>query len=104
MPVRLFVLDRGFVVVGSASVDPDFAFHWRLSPGRTVRRWGTSQGLSELKDGPLPNTVLDPPVERSIPWRAIIEIIYVSEEKWLPHLQPASETPPASSGGSRVRR
>ena len=97
----LFVLDRGFIVVGRAQVHPLLAFHWLVSPGRTVRRWGTSRGLAELVGGPNSETVLDDPAERSIPWRAVIEMIRVEEDKWLPHL---SETRPASAGGSRARR
>jgi hypothetical protein len=78
----LFVLDRGFVVVGRAELDPDLAFHWLLKPGRTVRRWGTTKGLAELKDGPLTNTVLDDPVTRHVPFRSVIEIIEVGEKAW----------------------
>jgi len=51
--VRLYVLDRGFVVIGRAELDPELAFHWLLKPGRTVRRWGTTKGLAELRNGPL---------------------------------------------------
>jgi len=82
----IFVLDRGFVLVGRAEIDPDLAFHWKLSPGRTVRRWGTTQGLTQLQDGPLANTVLDLPAVRHVPFRAVLEIIEVSEEKWKKHL------------------
>jgi hypothetical protein len=84
----LFVLDRGFVVVGRARLDPYLAFAWLLEPGRTVRRWGTSKGLAELVGGPTRETVLDPPAVRHVPFRAVIEIIEVSEEKWANHLKP----------------
>lgn len=82
----IFVLDRGFVVVGRAEIDPDLAFHWKLSPGRTVRRWGTTEGIAQLKDGPLAATVLDLPAVRHVPFRAVIELIEVEETKWAPHL------------------
>lgn len=82
----LFVLDRGFVVIGKAEIDPDLAFHWKLSPGRTVRRWGTTRGLSQLCDGPLQATVLDDPAIRHVPFRSVIEMIEVREDKWANHL------------------
>lgn len=95
----LFVLDRGFVVVGRASLYPDLAFTWRLDPGRTVRRWGTTQGLAQLKDGPTGDTMLDAPAARLVPFRSIIEILEVSEEAWAPHLsvnEPSSSPRPAT--------
>jgi hypothetical protein len=80
--VLLFVLDRGFVVVGLAEPDPDLAFHWLLKPGRTVRRWGTSNGLAELVRGPTADTVLDDPATRHVPFRSVIEILEVDERAW----------------------
>lgn len=82
----LFVLDRGFVVVGMAEPDPEFAFHW-LVRGRTVRRWGTTDGLAELQNGPRPQTTLDPVVIRHIPWRSIIEIQEVNQDSWVSYLE-----------------
>jgi hypothetical protein len=75
----IFVLDRGFVVAGLAGLHPEFAFSWEVA-GRTVRQWGTSEGLSELCDGPLPGTVLDRLCDRIIPFRSVIEMLEVSEE------------------------
>ncbi len=98
--VRIIVLDRGFVCVGTLEPHPDFAFHW-LFTGRTIRRWGTTQGLAELTEGPLNNTVLDAPETSDIPWRAVLKTLHVSEEKWLPHLSP---TPATSAGGRRTRQ
>lgn len=86
----LFVLDRGFVVVGLAQPDPDLALHWLLDPGRTVRRWGTTEGLAQLVRGPTTETVLDAPATRHVPFRSIIEILEVEEASWLPHLTGAS--------------
>ena len=83
----IFVLDRGFVLVGVAHIDPDIAFHWLLKPGRTIRTWGTSEGLAELCEGPVQGkTVLDKATVRRIPFRAIIEIMEASDTKWSKHL------------------
>ena len=83
--VFLFVLDRGFVVVGRAAIDAELAFHWRVR-GRTVRRWGTTDGLSQLCGGPLEATVLDPVCWRRVPFRSVIEILEVEESKWKSHI------------------
>lgn len=83
--VFLFVLDRGFVVVGRSAIDTELAFHWRVR-GRTVRRWGTTDGLSQLCGGPTGETILDPVCWRRVPFRSVIEIIEVEEEKWTSHL------------------
>jgi hypothetical protein len=84
--IYIFVLDRGFVVVGRASISSELLHHWRLAPGRTIRQWGTTQGLAELVNGPTVNTVLDVPAHRLVPFRSIIEILEVDQEKWEPHL------------------
>ena len=76
----IFVLDRGFVVIGDACISEDLAFHWDLLLSATIRKWGTTQGLAELKDGPLPATVLDKACRRTIPFRSVLDIIHVSEK------------------------
>ncbi len=97
--IRIVILDRGFVCVGTLEPHPDFAFHW-LFTGRTIRRWGTTEGLAQLANGPLPNTALDAPETSDIPWRAVLKTLHVSEEAWLPHL---SATRQDSAGGRRAR-
>jgi hypothetical protein len=86
--LAIFVLDRGFVTVGRAEIDPELAFHWRIV-GRTVRHWGTKDGLAELCDGPLPDTVLDRLCVRHTPFRSIIDILEINKkgaERWANHL------------------
>ena len=78
--VFLFVLDRGFVVIGEAEVSDKLAFHWHMPRSRTVRVWGTSKGLAELRDGPTGKTVLDPVVERHTPFRSVIDILVPTEK------------------------
>lgn len=81
----IFVCDRGFVIVGEAEVHEGLALFWHLPRSRTVRVWGTTQGLAELKDGPLPGTVLDVVCERSLPFRSVIDIIHLTptgERAW----------------------
>ena len=72
--IMIFVLDRGFVVAGEAEVSKEFALHWKVT-GKTIRIWGTTEGLAELKDGPLKETKLDTVTERFIPFRSVIEML-----------------------------
>lgn len=79
--VYILVLDRGFVVVGTIEPHPTLVYHW-LCRGRTVRRWGTTDGLAQLCNGPQPDTVLDPICTRSIPWRSVIEMQHAEVKPW----------------------
>ncbi len=78
--IGIFILDRGFVVVGEAELHGKLPHFWDLSVGRTIRRWGTIEGVAQLKDGPLPETKLDAPCRRFIPFRSVIEIIQVTQK------------------------
>ncbi len=78
--IMILVLDRGFVTVGKASISTKQAFTWHVEDARAIRRWGTTVGLAELKDGPRPETVLDTPSTEQIPFRSVIKIIEVTEK------------------------
>ena len=87
--IRIVVADRGHVWVGRC-VDPKTAVFWlTLKDSRCVRDWGTSEGLEELYDGPIPDkTKLDALIpERDVPVRAIIDTFLVDQRKWAPHLK-----------------
>lgn len=98
--VYLLVLDRGFVEVGTVEPHPELVYHWLLR-GRTVRRWGTDNGLAQLVAGPRDNTVLDPICEQAIPWRAVLKMIRCEDQKWLSHLKT---TEAAGSTGGKLAR
>ena len=51
--MRIFVLPSGWVIVGKME-------NGLLNNGNIIRVWGTTQGIGELKDGPLEKTELDP--------------------------------------------
>ena len=74
----IFVCDRGFVIAGEAELHEHLSLFWHLPRSRTIRNWGTLNGLAELANGPLPGTVLDPACERSLPFRSVIDIIHLS--------------------------
>ena len=82
----IFVLDRGFVVIGEASFCKTMPLFFTLENSATIRRWGTTNGLSELQNGPIEGlTVLDEVCTRTTPFRAIIDIIHLTpkgEKAW----------------------
>ena len=56
-PWRIVIAQRGWVFVGRYHADGDDI---TLSDASVIRRWGTTNGLGELVNGPLVETVLDP--------------------------------------------
>jgi hypothetical protein len=56
-PWQIVVLQRGWVVVGRVHRDGD---ELTITDSSVIRRWGTTQGIGELANGPLADTVLDP--------------------------------------------
>ena len=56
-PIKIVVLQRGWVLVGKFERDGDRCY---LRNASTIRSWGTTKGLGELaKDGPTKDTKLD---------------------------------------------
>jgi len=54
---RIVVLHRGWVVVGDYRKEGAEII---VENASVIRRWGTSKGLGELRNGPLNDTILDP--------------------------------------------
>lgn len=81
---NIYVLDRGFVLVGVGEQDPDDFLFLRLTDCAIVRRWGTEHGLGQLaREGPQPNTVLDPePDGVRLNKRFVLRSIPCNEEAW----------------------
>jgi hypothetical protein len=77
--IKIVVLDRGFVYVGHVQFDDNFV---TISNARNLRKWGTTKGLGELVDGPLPGTNLDAVGTVKAPLRALISLIDVEQSKW----------------------
>jgi hypothetical protein len=69
---NILVLDRGFVYVGDVMVNGDELL---VTNARNVRVWGTTNGLGELRNGPLSSTKLDVVGEVVIPLKALIHRI-----------------------------
>jgi len=85
--IAILSLDGGYQKICYIP-DPEGHVFWiQYRNGKTIRRWGTTRGLSELISGPTSETILDDLVpEGKIPVRAIIDVMFVSKEKWKSHL------------------
>lgn len=97
-PIRIIVLDRGFVLACRCPEPQQYAIWLPYADRRTVRRWGTTNGLGELVNGPLAETVLDALVPvGQVPLRAVLDVMELTEEgqrKWAEVLtgKPAAST------------
>lgn len=69
---NIVVLDRGFVYVGDCTLEGDFI---RIENAKNIRYWGTTQGLGQLVNGPLPSTKLDNIGTVLAPMRALIHLV-----------------------------
>ena len=69
---HIVVLDRGFVYVGNITVDCDYC---RINNTKNIRVWGTSNGLGELRNGPLSSTKLVVVGDVIAPTKSVIHYI-----------------------------
>ena len=77
--IKIVVLQRSWVMVGYwQRTESDC----RLENACVIRRWGTSHGLGELVNGPLPNTVLDPTGTVYFDYLTVVCAIDCKKEKW----------------------
>jgi len=65
----ILVLWYGWVLVGRYEKKEK-----RLYDAQVIRRWGTTQGIGQLRNGPLPETVLEPLGDVDIPQKPLIII------------------------------
>jgi hypothetical protein len=82
-PVRIVVLQRGWVVVGYYSEDGDEVI---VQQAKVIRRWGTTKGLGELVDGPTADTILDPAGLVLAHRLGVVLTIVARKDKWEAHL------------------
>lgn len=87
-PIRILVLDRGFVLVCRCPEPMEHMFWMEVADSRVIRRWGTTNGLAELVNGPTENTILDAICRKeTIPVRAVLRVLEVNQAKWENHLK-----------------
>ena len=76
---RIVVLQRGWVVVGNVlRIGSDI----EIRSARVIRRWGTTSGLGELRDGPLEGTTLDEAGTVYAHELGVVLMLDVKAEKW----------------------
>jgi hypothetical protein len=96
--IRILVLDRGFVLVCRCP-DPRGVGLWLpYTDRRTIRRWGTTNGLGELATGPTQQTTMDALVAAgTVPVRAVLDVLEVEQEPWERHLRPNPDSSKAAT-------
>jgi hypothetical protein len=86
-PIRIIILDRGFVLVCRCPAPQEYALWLPYTDRRTIRRWGTTEGIAQLCDGPTGDTVLDQLCPAGqVPVRAILDVMEVDQSAWKQHL------------------
>ena len=75
----IVVVSHGFVYVGEvAGVEGGLV----VTNARNIRRWGTTEGLGELRNGPTEDTVLDQVGTVRIPLHSLVHLIDVAQNAW----------------------
>ena len=82
-PVRIVVLQRGWVVVGYYAEDGDKV---TVEQAKIIRRWGTTKGLAELATGPVSESVLDPAGMVETHRLGVVLTIACDADAWKAHL------------------
>lgn len=87
LKIRIIVCDRGFVYVCRCNNPMESGFWLPVITKRTIRNWGTTDGLAQLQYGPTSDTVLDEMLGSGIiPVRAILDVQEVDQEAWSKYL------------------
>jgi len=78
-PLRIVVGHRGFVWIGNVTETGDQV---TITNARNIRRWGTTQGLGQLVNGPTQETKLDPVGVVRLHRFGVIATYDVNAEAW----------------------
>ena len=84
-PIKIVVIERGFVYVGRVEKN-DETGDVTIYGARSLIRWGSSQHLGELVDGPLKNTKLGASCTVLVRQQQIIHMIEVNNGGWNNHI------------------
>jgi hypothetical protein len=82
-PVRIVILQRGWVMVGRWSQEGDDC---TLIDASVIRIWGTTKGLGELIGGPTGKTVLDKAGVVRFHILTVVASLQAEESAWAPKL------------------
>lgn len=84
-PVKIVILQRGWVVVGRFSKE---GVECKLEDASIIRRWGTTKGLGEIaKNGPTSSTTLDNTPEITFHELTAVATIACEESQWATKLR-----------------
>ncbi len=78
--VHIIICHRSWVFVGECERKADGMVH--ISNAKTIRRWGTTSGLGQLRNGPLAETILDDTGTVILHPLQVIAEIPVDADKW----------------------
>jgi hypothetical protein len=84
-PIKIVVIERGFVYVGRVEVGCDTG-DVTIRGARSLIRWGSSQHLGELVNGPLENTKLGAPCTVLVRGAQVVHMIEVNNDGWNEHI------------------
>ena len=82
--IQIVVLDRGFVFVGHVTQTETEMF---IDHAVNIRKWGTTEGLGQLRKGPLKDTVLDSAGTVRPQLKAVLFTIDCEESAWTSYLK-----------------
>jgi len=82
--VKIVILQRGWVYVGRYTQNNE-TMMCELNQAYCIRKWGTTKGLPELKDGPTKDTVLDPAGTVKFHLLTTIAVIECDGAAWKKH-------------------
>jgi hypothetical protein len=86
-PIKIAVIERGFIYVGRIDgSDPFGADSTTIHGARSLIRWGSSQHIGELVNGPLENTKLGASCTVHVGKKQIIHFIEVNQDAWTKHI------------------
>jgi hypothetical protein len=83
--IKIVVIERGFVYIGRVEEDVDNE-EYTIHSARSLIRWGSSQHLGELVNGPLPNTKLGAACTVRVRFQQVIHVIEVNNDAWKQHI------------------
>jgi len=82
-PIKIVVIQRGFIYVGRLEETEDGI---TIRGARSLIRWGSSQHLGELVNGPLENTKLGASCTVLVRDPQIVHMIEVDQDGWQQHI------------------
>lgn len=89
-PIKIVVLERGFVFVGRVTnplgCEQCCNHDVQIDSARSLIRWGTTQHLGELANGPMANTKLGAPCTVRVKQSQVIYQMEVSQDGWHNHV------------------